>query len=495
MRKQSSQNSPLAKASSALALFALAAISVSAQSTSAVSITLSPGSAHTSPIPTDFAGLSLEMDTVRSDWNGGTNVHVGWLGGQVTAYSTMLKTLGVHSLRIGGNSAEGGSYAYPTELDATHADDFCNLIGANLIWTLPVESRYNVSTYSSYAQFMINDQRSKSFTYQTVFAIGNEPDLNGVDQPTYQSRFDAYFNSLRSGIGSGLKVAGSGASNNTTYSNDLSHDTTYSGTNHANIGFITLHSYPEGGAGSYPSIDAAIDKMLSSGNDANYLSSYNGWGPTAVNAGFAPRLEETNSMYGGGFVGASNTFAASLWALDYLGYLSSATGLAGVNFHTGNTSNLSGGAYNPIDPVGLASSYTLEGVGYGMLAFHQYANGKVVPLTVSATPSINLTAYAVLQSDSSESVSIINRTHTSSTATSVDATVTVNPGKTFGHAQVMYLNVTNSDPTLSSGITLGGQGVTSSGAWAGGFTQTLTPNGGNFTIAVPHTSAAIVHFY
>lgn len=478
-----------------LAIFGLCltfATQLRAQSTSSVTLTLTPSSAHPTSIPRDFAGLSLEMDTVRSDWNGGTNIHNGWLGGGSTPYSTMLKTLGVHSIRIGGFSAEGGSYPYPTTLDASHVDDFCNEIDANLIWTLPVEANYNVSTYTSFATSMINDQQGKGYTYKTVFAIGNEPDINGVDEPTWQTRFDAYFNSLRSAIGSSVLLAGAGACCDVTYSNKLSKDGVYLGSNKANIGYMTLHSYPEGGASDYASVSAAIDKLLNSANNANYLNLYNQWGPVSTGEGFATRLEETNSMFNGGFPGASNTFAAALWALDYLGYMSSATNIAGLNFHTGNGT---GGAYNPIDPVGISSSYTLLGVGYALLAFHQYANGKVVPITLSATPSTNITAYAVLQDDGSESVSIINRTHSSSTSTNVDATVTINPGATFSHAQVMYLTAPSSDPTSVSGITLGGQGVATTGTWSGGYTQTISPTGTSFVVSVPHTSAAIVHLY
>ena len=43
---------------------------------------------------------------------------------------------------------------------------------------------------------------------------------------------------------------------------------------------------------------------------------------------------ETNSFYGGGKDGVSNSFAAALWTLDYLLVLAS-YGCAGVNMETG----------------------------------------------------------------------------------------------------------------------------------------------------------------
>jgi hypothetical protein len=222
-------------------------------------------------------------------------------------------------------------------------------------------------------------------------------------------------------------------------------------------------------------------------NDTRYQNFYNGWARNARTNGFAPRLEETNSMYSGGFAGASNSFASALWSLDYLGYFSQNTDLAGLNFHTANRTS----AYNPIEPVGIASSYTLKGVGYGLLAFEQGSQGRPVPRTLSNPSNVNLTAYATLQADGTQTVRLINKTYG---ANAIDTTVVVNPGRTYARAQVMYLRVANNDPAATTGITLGGQAMGTNGVWNGTFTQTLTPTNGRFSISVPRTQAAIVRF-
>ena len=68
------------------------------------------------------------------------------------------------------------------------------------------------------------------------------------------------------------------------------------------------------------------------------------------------RLTETNSCYGGGKPGVSNTFASSLWALDLMLQLLTVCG-CGINFHSGGY-----GWYAPI--VG-----TLD---YGLIARPEY---------------------------------------------------------------------------------------------------------------------------
>ena len=207
--------------------------------------------------------------------------------------------------------------------------------------------------------------------------------------------------------------------------------------------------------------------------------------------GSAPRvrgLEETNSISSGGYAGASNSFAAALWALDYYCYMAYNTDVAGLNIHVGGTS----AQFNIISPVIPASRYILNGPGYGLFAFAYNGQGKPLPVTLSNSSNVNLTAYGLVESNGTESMHIINRTYGGS---AVDATVKANPGKSFGHAQIMYLKQTNNDVSQNSGITLGGQPVNSDGTWSGGYTLTPTPSNGAFTIPFPHTQAAIVHFY
>lgn len=62
------------------------------------------------------------------------------------------------------------------------------------------------------------------------------------------------------------------------------------------------------------------------------------------------RMTETNSYFGGGKAGVSDTEAAALWSLDYLDGVA-AHGGAGVNFHGGGAA-----AYTPIVYSGVAQT-------------------------------------------------------------------------------------------------------------------------------------------
>ena len=143
---------------------------LAAQSTANVSITLDSTQLRRT-IPNDFLGLSLEMSSIMAANNNG----VAWLSGNPTAYSAMVQTIGVKNIRIGGNSSERQPYASTT--DAANVDAFANLIGANLIWTVPVKQFYNQSSSISFVRSMYNDQHvNHSYSFPTNIEIGNEAD-------------------------------------------------------------------------------------------------------------------------------------------------------------------------------------------------------------------------------------------------------------------------------------------------------------------------------
>jgi hypothetical protein len=473
-------------------LFACAsAVSAAGVASATVEIDLDPSKARAEEVPADFAGLSLEMQAVRAAFN---TPKGHWLSAANTPFVTMLKTLGVRSLRIGGNTTErnapdGGRPAkpYPSDADATHVGDFVNAIGGNLIWNLPVAARFDPTSYSDYAARMLEDQAQKGYTFKTVFQLGNEPDLFKVSLEEYPSRFEAYSQALDAALGERALYCGPSAAGATAYAKWLAGEPKYrEAARHARIAYVTQHWYPFGGANAFPNVEAAIAAMLAPA-ETRYARHYANWAAPARQGGFRPRFDETNSMYNGGFEGASDSFAAALWALDYLSYFSHETELAGINFHNAGTA-----VYNSFAPARLAPTYSLQGVGYGLLAFAQHGQGRPVPRTIRNPKSVTLTAYALLHADGTETLRIINKTHG---AASVDTTVVVDPGKRFERAEVMYLAVAGADAAAKTGITLGGRALEGDGTWAGGFTLPLKARKGRFPVSVPPTQAAIVRFY
>ncbi len=468
------------------------ALASAVQAQQSVTLTLDSQSPSAWKIPEDFAGISLEQSTMRANFGGNRDVDHGWLEGGDTAYNRVIRTLGIHNIRIGANTGETGPY--PTDLDAARINDFAAQIDAVLIWQLPIEKNYTVATYSAFAQRMMQDKARKHQAFRTVFEGGNEPDVNGTSYALWQERFDGYFNALFGLIGPDLLMAGPSAAFDQSYAVRFAQDANYQSDKHANIQYITQHWYTEGGRTKFPTKEAALGSLLAPDHASRFQEFYNKFGAVAEASGFQPRLTETNSMFGGGYTGVSNTFAATLWSLDYLCWFATNTYLAGMNFHTGNGTS----AYDPITPVGRASTYTVQGVGYGLLAFSQFAGGSgnhPVPVRTKSASGMNVTSYANLQADGSMRVAVINKTCHSRTSSSVNVNVTIDTQRDYRHAQIMYVRQASGDPLQVRGITIGNQPISADGAWKGSFTQELIPVKGVVRVKVPHTSAAIVRLY
>ena len=469
----------------------LLAAPVFAQSSASISINLDSTQLRRA-IPANFLGLSLEMSSIEAANNNGA----AWLSGTPTAYSAMVQKIGVGSIRIGGNSSERQPYA--TAQDGVNVDAFVNLIGGELIWTVPVKQFYNQSSSVSYVAGLYNDQHvANNYSFPTNIEIGNEPDNSenlpgsAISQSTWQSRYDGFSNAFRSQINSGILSTGPSTAGCCTFSTDFINDATYQGSLKSTIGYVTTHTYPAGDAADFGSVSAGDAKILASSLDSQYQSFYNTFNDNASNNGYSVRIEETNSAYGGSNNGVTNSYAAALWAMDYFCYMAYNTNLAGMNLHTGPIGS-DAGSYNAISPVGAASSYTLEGPGYGLWAFHYGSQGQPLATTVSNPSNANVSAYGLLESNGGETVHIINKTYGSG---AVNVTATITPGGTYTHAQVIVLQQTNNDVTALSGITFGGQPMNSDGTWSGSYGPASSLTNGTYTFTLPAAQAAVVHFY
>jgi hypothetical protein len=462
-----------------------------AQSTATVSVNLDSTQLRRA-IPSDFLGLSLEMSSIEAANNNG----VAWLSGTPSAYSTMVQKIGVQNIRIGGNSAERQPYA--TAQDGANVDAFANLIGANLIWTVPVKQFYNQSTSVSYVSGLYNDQHvAHNYSFRTNIEVGNEPDNSedvpgsAISQSTWQSRYDGFSSAFRFQINGGILSTGPSTAGCCTFSTDFINDPTYQGSLKSTIGYVTTHYYPAGDSADFGSVGAGDGDLLTPTLDTDYQSFYDTFNDNASNTGYNVRIEETNSAYGGSNNGVTNTYAAALWAMDYFCYMAYNTNLEGMNLHTGPIGS-DAGSYNAISPVGAASSYTLEGPGYGLWAFHYGSQGQPLATTLTNPSDVNIAAYGLLESNGGETVHLINKT---SGSKAVNVTVNITPNGSYTQAQVIYLQQANNDVTQVGGITFGGQPMNSDGTWTGGYGSAFGGKNGVFTVSVPAAQAAIVHFY
>ncbi len=172
-------------------------------------------------------------------------------------------------------------------------------------------------------------------------------------------------------------------------------------------------------------------------------------------SGIPWRMCETNSFFGGGHPGISDTLAAALWTLDYM-LLLAQYGCAGVNLETGVNQLGFVSSYSPIEDDG-AGHNTAGAPYYGMLAFAQAVAGcsTVLQSRLDAGDS-TLTAYALGDGRHMRSIVLINRSRRAC-AVSLHSIP-------LGRASMLRLT----GPSLESreGITLGGRAVDAAGRWS-----------------------------
>ena len=118
------------------------------------------------------------------------------------------------------------------------------------------------------------------------------------------------------------------------------------------------------------------------------------------------RLTETNSVFGGGKHGVSDTLAGALWTVDYLFRLA-ALGMTGANLQT--TLDSCGG-YTPICAPTLAEAqadrFHVQPNYYALLLFHLAARGRFMATRVVGYP--NVTAYGTGDRNGVIRVTLVN---------------------------------------------------------------------------------------
>ena len=118
--------------------------------------------------------------------------------------------------------------------------------------------------------------------------------------------------------------------------------------------------------------------------------------------------------------GVSDTYAASLWALDATHWWA-AHHILGLNYHTGEMDWKTGELVRPEGSI-IAQNYSaflhlpgdqgleIRPESYGFLAFAQGAMGRPLNVSVVSTLAPKFTAYAYRADDGSVYVTLINKT-------------------------------------------------------------------------------------
>jgi len=198
------------------------------------------------------------------------------------------------------------------------------------------------------------------------------------------------------------------------------------------------------------------------------------------------RLDETNSVSCGGKAGISNTFASTLWAVDYIAH-AMAAGIVGLNFQ-GNPANCQGYA-----PVCAPTSQQLtqgdlvaQPEWYSLLLSMGLIGDR--PVRAIASPSrANVDVIALLGRQGKLDVVIVDDDPPGAKR----ATVRLHVGRGFETATVLPL--TAPSLTATAGVRLGGRAVESDGRWRAPARLQHRPNrAGVITVDVLPASAMLV---
>lgn len=390
----------------------------------------------------------------------------------------MFRTLGPSLLRIGGNSVDKALWAAsgagqvagqvaPPDVDAlagfSRACGWSVLYGVNLATSTPVLAAQEVA----YAAKVLG-----SSLYG--IEIGNEPDLYGGNyfQGWTLQAFEARWQQFRDAIARavpGIVITGpADAGNIARWTVPFAQYATGQ-----QIALLTQHYYR--GSGQSPSATAAalITPDAALATDLAALSS------AAAQVGVPFRLAETNSYYGGGAPGVSNSYASALWVIDQLFTIALGGGV-GVNLHGGGN----GAGYTPIaDSNGTVVEARPE--YYGLLLFTLAGQGKLLGTTFNFAGENNASAYAVQRADGSLSLVVVNKDVSHTIGLTIDC------GRNVNSATLMAM--TASSLTATSGVQIQGAGVGVDGSFAPLAPYRLATSGSRVNCYVAPLSAALIH--
>jgi hypothetical protein len=395
-----------------------------------------------------------------------------------TQLVTIFKNTGLHHLRLG---ATGSPTAATANLDHSAIDNlfgFARVTGIHVIYSLHAAD--GVAT-ARYVWTNYHDNLD-------CFAFDNEPDGralggSGAAADSYKKFMDGWEGFARSVTSAlpGAKFAGPDASGRklaARFARDLK--------DCGDLVLVTQHIYVGGNPRKHHIRDAheAIDQMLSKKwLTDNYAGLLHGVCDAVVKDGYPYRLTESDD-YVHGVTNASDSYAAALWALDYMHWWAK-HGAKGVNFQ--NTEWLTTDTFHP----DAAGNYQINPKAYGIKMFDLGGHGRIEPLKITNAEKLNLTAYAVGDADH-QYVTIINKEHGSEAR---DATVTIALAN-FPEvkAEGMFLNPPGGNVGATTNVTLGGAAISNGATWAGQWTPLDSITNNQLTLKVPAASAAVIRF-
>lgn len=430
-------------------------------------------------IPADFLGFSYEKSIL-------TETHFRPNNAEMV---NLYRNLGGGVLRFGGNRVETTYWQRPdspaVKPAGTNAVQFIGPAALDNLYAFAKQSSWRVLHGLNLAAnnpAMAADESAYALQVGgpavLAFEIGNEPDFyprhdhrpSSYAYPQYRSEFEA---EQRVILARSPKAPLAGPSTTKFCKWFPGFVADFKGT----LALTTSHFYPLAAKSKDPRSPnfATVENLLSAASKTAGVPMIEEYQKAARAAGIPFRLDECNSVSGGGTDGVSDVFASALWGTDFL-FDVAERGVAGVNFHGGFKDR----GYTPL--CLRDNHYHAKPLYYSMLLFHQAARGRVVP--VECQTSINVTAHAVLGDDGKLRVVVINKDLTQPVHASVA------PGSPRAKAEVIRL--TAPSVTSKDGVTLAGSAVGGDGTWTPQPGEQVPCVNGKFEVSLPAASAALL---
>jgi hypothetical protein len=442
-------------------------------------------------IPSDFEGFSFETSLLLPDASGKR-----YFDPSNQALLTLFRTLRIGSLRIGGNMGDRDFKTAPSEADIDSLFAFAKAAGVKVIYCLRLYgadpagdatvAKYISGKYPELLECFSIGQEPSAYPAEKVDSRRSDERMGAGNERYPYASYATNWGRFRDAVLVAVpdaKFAGPGVHKETEWPLRFLAD--YGKNGHVTL--LTAHLYPGGAGGRVPVPEVGRDRMLSGEFETTYQKVAT-LIPAAASNNLPFRLEEANNFYNGGSEDASDTFASSLWGLDFLGWWAS-RGAAGVNFHTGN--GVAAGdhfvhcKYTAF--YATPEGCTVQPLGYGIKAFALGASGRIVPVEFKSSDP-GLRAYASLDQGILR-LTLINRTY-GAIARTFDVTLDL-PG-VKGPAESLALLSHGGDVAAKEGITIGGGGILRDGTWEGKWSPLLPRGKDRLQLLLSPASAMIV---
>jgi Glycosyl hydrolase family 79 C-terminal beta domain len=442
-----------------------------AQAGKQASLRLSPG-ALAPLVPENFIGFGYEMSSAAQ---------LGLLSAQNTKYVQLVGNLSSHGVfRFGGIVADSSNYEPegPVHTDPRNTvvsrarlmqlRGFLDATGWTAIWSL----NFGRGTLQ---QAIVEARAVHSILGPRLDAIelGNEVENYGRgDHPLrttpwgfnqYLAEYREWHQAIVAAI-PGLRFAGPDTAASVQWVQEVAEEA------RGDVQLLTTHFY----LGDQR--NATLSQLTQP--DPRLKSKLERLRQISRDAGIPWRMCETNSFFGGGRPGLSDSFAGALWTLDYL-LLLAASGCAGVNLETGVNQLGFLSSYSPIRTD--ADGQVWAGAPYyGMLAFAAARVEGAELLPVENTGSVSeLTAYAVRKQGLVRTVVVLNWSQSNQVSVSIAG---------LGLRSPQVLRLTAPGLTSKEGVHFGGEAVDAEGRWSSKEDERLQSE----SIALPPASAVVV---